>query len=54
MVNRMRILLCLLAALLPATAWASDVSVAFSPSAGATELVVHTINSAQTSIRVAA
>jgi phosphatidylserine/phosphatidylglycerophosphate/cardiolipin synthase-like enzyme len=48
------ILLCLLAALLPATAFASTSEVAFSPNAGATELVVQTINSAQTSIRVAA
>src|ERR1700689_1021744 len=48
------IILCLLAAILPATVQAADISVAFSPNAGATELVVQTINSAQTSIRLAA
>jgi phosphatidylserine/phosphatidylglycerophosphate/cardiolipin synthase-like enzyme len=47
-------LLFLLAVLLPVTAWASTNEVAFSPDRGATELVVQTINSAQTSVRLAA
>jgi len=49
-----RILLCVVAALLPSAAWAATAEVAFSPAQGATELVVHTINSAQTTIRLAA
>lgn len=50
----MRILLCAFALLLPSAASAATAEVAFSPNLGATELVVQTINSAQTSIRVAA
>jgi phosphatidylserine/phosphatidylglycerophosphate/cardiolipin synthase-like enzyme len=55
MVTPMRsTILCALALLISSTASAATAEVTFSPAGHATELVVQTINSAQTSIRVAA
>jgi hypothetical protein len=50
----MKSLLLALLLLLPPPCFSCPVEIAFSPSGGATELVVKTIESAKTSVRVAA